>query len=474
MGWTPAQIIEATGAHPGGPAARELTSISTDTRSIAPGALFIALRGPRHDGHDFAAEALRRGAQAVLVERVPPDVGAADALVVPDTLRALGDLAAWTRRRHPVRVAAITGSNGKTTTKEMLASICEHVEWRPPRTRVLKTAGTENNLIGVPLTLLRLAGDEAVAVLEMGMNAPGEIARLTQIASPDVGVITNIGPAHLEGLGSVAGVAAAKGELFAGMSPRATIVVNVADEWVRRVASGFSGRRVEIGPGCEVEALNVTDLGFDGTVFDLRLAGEIVPVRLSIPGAHMVSNALAAAGAAHALGVAGEAIRAGLEAVTPPPMRMQVRRLANGVTIVNDAYNANPASMEAALRFITRRAGPAVAVLGEMRELGAEAAALHRQVGKVAAECGVRLLVAVGEHAEDVARGALAGGMAAADVQVCGDPATAAAAVIAAWRAGDAVLVKGSRGAADDPLVQERGARMAEVVRLLEEAGSRP
>lgn len=474
MGWTPAQIVEATGAHPGGPVAAELTSVSTDTRSIVPGALFVALRGPRHDGHDFAAEALQRGAGAVLVERVPPGVAAAAALIVPDTLRALGDLAAWTRRRHPVRVAAITGSNGKTTTKEMLASICEKAEWPFPRTRILKTAGTENNLIGVPLTLLRLTGEEAVAVLEMGMNAPGEIARLTQIAAPDVGLITNIGPAHLEGVGSIAGVAAAKGELFAGMSPRATIVVNTADPWVRRVAAEFSGRRVEIGPGGEIEALNVTDLGFDGAAFDLRLAGDTVPVRLRIPGAHMVHNALAAAGAAYALGLASEAIRAGLETATAPPMRMAVLGLANGVTVVNDAYNANPASMEAALRFVTGRGRPAVAVLGDMRELGAEAAAHHWQVGKVAAECGVRLLVAVGEHAKDIAQGARAGGMARADVHVCADPAAAAAEVIAAWRPGDTVLVKGSRGAADDPLVQRCGARMAEVVRLLEEAGGRP
>jgi UDP-N-acetylmuramoyl-tripeptide--D-alanyl-D-alanine ligase len=383
-------------------------------------------------------------------------------------------LAAYTRRRFSLPVVAITGSNGKTTTKEMIASICERAAWRPPHTKVLKTVGTENNLIGVPLTLLRLTGDEAVAVLEMGMNAPGEIARLTEIAAPDVGVITNVGPAHLEGLGSIAGVAAAKGELFAGMSAQATIVVNAEDEWVQRIAAGFAGRRIKFGRGCEIEALQITSLDFEGTSFTLRLGADAIPVRLHIPGEHMVKNSLAAAAVAHALGVDGNAIRAGLEAVSAPPMRMQVRRLASGVTVVNDAYNANPASMEAALRFVTQQGNRAFAVLGEMRELGAQSASLHRQVGKVAAESGVHLLVAVGEHAASIADGAVAAGMASARVIVCDDPASAAAAVIAVWRPGDTVLVKGSRGATDDPLVQLRGARMAEVVRLLEEAGSRP
>src|SRR5262249_11180935 len=228
-------------------------AVHTDSRRAAPGSLFVALRGVRHDGHAFAAAALRAGAAAALVDHVPAGVDPRRALVVRDTLGALGDLAAYTRRRWGGHVAAITGSNGKTTTKEMVAAICEvatargfkgsrvqgfeqdvSLEPSNPRTlgpSVLKTHANENNLIGLPLTLLRLAGDEAVAVLEMGMNAAGEIARLTAIANPDIGLITNVGPAHLEGLGSVAGVAAAKGELIDGLRPNATAVVNMDDEW---------------------------------------------------------------------------------------------------------------------------------------------------------------------------------------------------------------------------------------------------
>ena len=474
MGWTLAEITEATRArgHASGSATFEV--VSTDSRRVPAGSLFVALRGPYHDGHDFAAEALRQGAAAAVVERVPGGIDARAVLVVPDTLRALGDLAAWTRRRLPVRVVAITGSNGKTTTKEMVATICEHAVWPAPRTKVLKTVGTENNLIGVPLTLLRLRGDEAVAVLEMGMNAPGEIARLTEIAQPDVGVVTNVGPAHLEGLGSVAGVAAAKGELFAGMSADATIAINADDEWVTRIGAGYRGRRIEFGRGREVEARRIRDLGFEGIAFDLCIAGEATSVCLRMPGAHNVTNALAAAAVAHALGITPDTIRAGLEAAAPPAMRMQVLRLANGTIILNDGYNANPASMEAALRFITQRPERVLAVFGEMRELGGESAALHEGIGRLAAERGVQLLVAVGVEAEAIARGARAAGMPPERVYTCADPAGAAALVAARWRPGDAVLVKGSRGAADDPVVRARGSRMAEVVRLLEEAGGRP
>jgi UDP-N-acetylmuramoyl-tripeptide--D-alanyl-D-alanine ligase len=473
-------------------------AVSTDSRRAAPGTLFVALRGARHDGHDFAAEALRSGAAAVLVERVPDGVDPRRALTVRDTLRALGDLAAYTRQRWGGRVAAITGSNGKTTTKEMLAAICavegpglrgskgskssplasnpRVLEASNPGERrgggVLKTHGNENNLIGLPLTLLRLSGDEAVAVLEMGMNAPGEIARLTEIAVPDVGLITNVGPAHLEGLGSIAGVAAAKGELFAGMRAQAQIAVNMDDAWVVRVAAAFPGRRIEFGDGREVAASAVDDRGFDGLAFTLHVGARRAPVRLRLAGRHNVQNALGAAAVAHALGIDVDAIAAGLAAAEPPKMRMQVVRLANGVTVVNDAYNANPASAEAALDALARTPGRAIAVLGEMRELGSDSEALHRQVGAYAAACGVRWLLAVGPQAEALAAGARA---AATDIEVtvCADAASAAALLLARWQAGDAILVKGSRGPDSEDGVRRYGARMAEVAARLEAAGGR-
>jgi UDP-N-acetylmuramoyl-tripeptide--D-alanyl-D-alanine ligase len=486
MVWTGQEIMTATAAagDAAGVAGMVCEAVSTDSRRAAPGVLFVALRGARHDGHDFAAEALRAGASAVLVERLAEGVDKRRALVVPDTLRALGDLAAYTRRRWGGRVVAITGSNGKTTTKEMLAAICErsslpreHLRERG-RVRigtgggVLKTQGNENNLIGLPLTLLRLAGDEAVAVLEMGMNAPGEIARLSAIAAPDVGLITNVGPAHLEGLGSIAGVAAAKGELFAAMDAAATIVVNMDDDWVARLAAGFRGRRIEFGSGRAVSASAIDDRGLHGVAFTLHVGARAAPVRLRMTGRHNVQNALAAAAAAHGLGVDLGRIAAGLAAAEPPKMRMQVIRLANGVTVVNDAYNANPASSEAALDAIARTPGRAIAVLGEMRELGAESAVLHRRVGAHAAACGVHWLLAVGPLAEEIAAGARAAGTGL-EVTVCDDAAGAAAVLIARWQPGDAILIKGSRGADDEDAVRRYGARMAEVAARLEAAGGR-
>lgn len=475
MGWTFQEIIDATGARRGAGEAAELRieSVATDSRRPLTGSLFVALRGVRHDGHDHVREALHRGAVAALVERLLADTDPARLLVVPDTLRGLGDLAARARQRTSLRVAAVTGSNGKTTTKEMIASICEQAFSSAGRSEVLKTIANENNLVGLPLTLLRLTGEEHVAVLEMGMNAPGEIARLTEIAAPDVGVITNVGPAHLEGLGSVAGVAAAKGELFAGMRPDATIAVNADDEWVARLAAGFPGRRIEFGEGREVQARAIRDFGLDGVGFDLIVGGRTARVRLRQPGSHNVYNALAAAAVTYALGVDVEVMARGLAAAEPPKMRMQVIRLANGVTVLNDGYNANPASTEAALRAVGRQGGRALAVLSEMRELGEHAAALHRRIGAVAARSGVHALIAVGEHAEHTAQGACEGGLSASAIHVCSDPGSAAEIVIRLWRPGDVVLLKGSRGPDDEDVVRLRGSRMAEVARRLEEAGGR-
>ena len=469
MVWTGEEIATATGAAASAATVATTTcgSVGTDSRRGVPGMLYVALRGPRHDGHDFAADAVQAGAVAVLVERVPAGVDPGCAFVVPDTLRALGDLAAYTRRRWGGRLAAITGSNGKTTSKDMLVAICEQAM---PHEAVLSTHANENNLIGLPLTLLRLAGGEAVAVLEMGMNARGEIARLTAIAEPDVGLITNVGPAHLEGLGSLDGVAAAKGELFAGLRPTASIAVNVEDERVVRLAAAFPGRHIRFGHGAEVSASAIDDRGFDGIAFQLHVGDRGAAVRLRMAGRHNVHNALGAAAVAHGLGIDVAAIAAGLTAAQPPKMRLQVVRLANGVTLVNDAYNANPASTEAALDAIARTDGRAIAVLGEMRELGPESAALHRRVGAYAAGCGVHWLLAVGPQAEEIAAGARAAGTDL-EVTVCDEAADAAALLLARWQRGDAILVKGSRGPDGEEGVRRYGARMAEVAARLEAAG---
>ncbi len=454
--WTLADAVRATGATVTrtGRAAR-FTRITTDTRALAGGELFVALRGERHDAHDFVADAVRAGAAGLLVARdVAPPAGA-DVVVlrVSDTLRALQDAAADLRRRVAPRVLAITGSNGKTTTKEMLAAILAAAAGPA---HVLKTRGNLNNLIGVPLTLLGLGGDETFAVIEMGMNAPGEIRRLTEIADPDVGVITNVGPAHLEGLGSVAGVARAKGELFATLRREAVAVANADDAHVRALGDAFPGRVVRFGSGADVTAEDVRCDARGAAAFRLGVAGRTTDVALQIPGRHNVANALAAAAAAFAVGVDLAAMRAGLAAAVPVGSRMRVVSLSNGVTVVDDSYNANPASMAAALQSLaeapaTRR----IAVLGDMLELGAASAEQHRAVGTLAGTLGLAALHLYGDFAADAAAGA-ARGMPAAAIHVHATHAALAAALAPELRAGDWVLVKGSRGQ-----------RMEEVVRLL-------
>jgi len=454
--WALDEVVRATGARMmrHGRAER-FSRVTTDTRTLAPGDCFVALAGEHHDAHRFAAEAVAAGATGLVVARAVELPAEADVTVlqVADTLRALQDLAADLRRRVAPCVLAITGSNGKTTTKEMLAAILEHAG---DPARVRKTHGNLNNLIGVPLTLLGLAGDETHAVIEMGMNAPGEIRRLTEIADPDVGLITNVGPAHLEGLGSVEGVARAKGELFATMRPSATVIVNAEDRHVAALGAAFPGRRVAFGAGTDISAEDVTCDARGAAAFRLRLADATIDVRLQIPGRHNVLNALAAAAAAWAVGIGPEAISAGLGAATSVGARMRVVTLANGVTLVDDSYNANPASVAAALRSLaeapaTRR----IAVLGDMLELGSASAEQHRAVGALAGTLGLAALYLHGDFARDTAAGAAAG-MAAHAIHVAANHAAIASALAAEARAGDWVLVKGSRGQ-----------RMEEVVRLL-------
>ena len=462
-----AEVLTATGGELATLGAwTRFSGVTTDTRVLRAGDLFVAIRGDTHDGHEFLAEAAHQGAGAVVVEpahaHATPGCGV---IVVRDTLAALGDLAVFHRRRHDLRVVAVTGSNGKTTTKEMLAAILERAVGAE---RVLRTMGTQNNLVGLPLTLLRLGGAECIAILEAGMNGPGEIWRLAQIAEPDVGVITCVSPAHLEGLGSIHGVAEAKAELYRRLRPSATAVVNADDPLVRTAAQVFPGRKIPFGTtaegGVAVGARAIVDHGLEGTEFQLVVERHEVPVRLAVPGRHNVTNALAAAAAAHALGVEIADVQAGLEAFQPPGMRMEVTQLPSGVTVLNDAYNANPASMAAALRTLAAsRSRRRLAVLGAMRELGAHAAAAHRELGAEAAAAGLDALFLLGENAEDVRAGAEAAGMPADRITVAHDHQELAARLRAACRSGDLVLLKGSRGAA-----------MEEVLRLLGAVEPRP
>ncbi len=458
MTWTVEDVIDATGGQTVMPLATRLSAVCTDTRNILPSSLFVALHGDTHDGHRFVGAALDQGALVALVDA---DTKESRTIRVRDTLRALGDLAAWARRRMDARVVGLTGSAGKTTTKELIASVCAQADGVGSQ-RVHKTEGNFNNLIGLPLTVLQARGDEAVLVLEMGMNRPGEIARLTEIADPDFALITNVGLAHLEGVGgTIAGVAAAKGELFVGVRADTTLLVNLDDPWVRRLAEGFAGRSIGYGDGGIVQAHGVADRGIDGLSFDLWIDGEVLRVHSPLVGAHNVTNALAAAAVGHAMGIRIGAIGRGIEQVAGVLMRMQVLRLKNGVTVINDAYNANPSSVEAALQTLRQCPGRAVVVFGEMKELGVESERAHRIVGERAAALGIHRLLLLGEATRATAAAACAAGMTPAQVYQGVDHADVAAELMRHWRASDTFLVKGSHSM-----------HMEEVVRLLEAAGN--
>ncbi len=449
--WTLDDVLEATGGEllaNGGE--QGFAGISTDSRSLRPGDLFVALTGEQFDGHQFVEQAVSRGATGVIV--AAKEIGAIDisglqvvVVGVADTLRAFGDLAAFRRRHYPIPMVAITGSNGKTTTKEMVAAILSQ-SWK-----VLKNQGTFNNLVGLPLTLLQLNNTHQAAVVEMGMNQPGEIERLTEIVRPDVGLITNIQPAHLEGLGSLAGIQAAKGELFRGMAATKTIVVNRDDPKVLDLASSFPGRHVGFstaGAATDVALDRIVAMDENGSRFLLKLAEEIQEIHLPVLGRHHITNAVAAAAVAWSLSLPAHTIGSALVNFRPVDKRMEVLHLSGEVHIINDTYNANPGSMAAALETLmqVKKEGRAFAVLGDMLELGEGSAALHRQVGGIAAKEGVDHLLAMGAQSSHLLAGAAEAGMSNDRLTQASDHQEIALQVRSLLTAGDWVLVKGSRG----------------------------
>ena len=425
--------------------------ISTDSRQVDKDGVFVALRGEVRDGHVFVPEVVRRGGGCLVVQRSVAGPQRVSVIRVRDTLKALGDIAHFHRQKLAPRVLAITGSNGKTTTKEMLFSILQRarLEDRPLRGKVLKTEGNYNNLVGLPLTLLRLRGKERAVVVELGTNCPGEIRRLTAIANPDLALITSVASAHLSGLGTLAGVAREKGAIFRGLDPRGTAVVNLDDGRVVRQSRSFPGRVVTYGTGGLVRGEDPEMLSGGRLRFNLRVGRVREPVRLRLCGMHNVRNAVGAAAMAHAFGADVGAIRTGLEAVRPVAMRMQVERWA-GIGVINDAYNANPASMEAALATLKAIPGRGrrVAVLGDMLEMGAGETDCHRQLGETAAGSGLDALYLLGRFARDTRQGALGAGMDRAVVRVARTHGKLASELRAVLRKGDWVLIKGSRGSA--------------------------
>ncbi len=424
--------------------------VSTDSRTCQAGELFIPLSGERHDGHDYIPKALTRGARGVLVERRDTagcaSLGlpkAVTVISVPDTLAALGDLAAAWRRRFELPVVGITGSCGKTTTKEMIAQVLAG------SFKVLKNRLNLNNLIGMPLTLLELAGTHEAAVVEMGMNAFGEINRLTRIASPTLGVLTNVHPAHTEGVGDVAGVARAKGELVGALNHGTRLVYNADDPWLARLADGFRGPALGFGlaPGAALRATGRLLRGASGQQAYLHFQGHSWTLNLRVTGLHMLYNALAATAVGLALGLAPEATARALAAFQPIHRRSQVLTLNSGAYLLNDCYNANPGSMAMALRTLRELCGRgrAAAALGDMLELGNGAAQAHRDLGRLAVEAGLSLLVTYGNFREEVAAGAREAGLSPASILPVASRAEGALALKEFLRPGDWLLVKGSR-----------------------------
>lgn len=429
--------------------------LSTDSRKAGPGDLFWALKGERYDGHDFVQKALRSGASGIVVcETYLPRLEAQlkpgrtqdlPAIVsVEDTLKALGDLARWWRNQYHVFVVAVTGSAGKTTTKEMCACILEQ------GATVLRSQGNFNNLIGVPLTLLRLSPGVSLAVLELGMNRPGEIARLTQISDPDLGVITNVGKVHLEGLGSVEQVARAKMELIEESSPGTDMVVNGDDRLLMNAARRLRQDLFTFGmrPHNDVYAGEVQEDTIEGVSFVLHHREGSWPVNLNIPGRHNVENALAAAAVGFALGVGPEQVVNGLEKFPGIKGRFTIERLPCGVIMIDDTYNSNPGALRVTLKTgksLVPKGGRFLVALGDMLELGDAAAMEHEAAGRLVAGMGAATLVVLGDHARDIIQGAKEAGFSEKHIAAVETHEQMVEVLTRTAREGDIVFFKASR-----------------------------
>lgn len=387
--WTRGEV------HPASAAGTACHSVSTDTRNLQPGALFVALRGDRFDGHGFLEAASEAGAAAALVDTADRDCSLPQ-VCVADTLLALGELGRENRLQSPARLIGVTGSSGKTTVKEILAAILCH------EGKTLATEGNLNNHIGVPLTLMRLAPEHRFGVIEMGASAVGEIAYTVGLAQPSVALITNAGEAHLEGFGSYQNIVLAKGEIIEGVPADGTVVLNADDpacaDWVRRAGK----RRVVTvsaqGNDADLRCLSAKVIG-NGYELEVAVGPDRVEsMTLALPGEHNISNALLAMAAAMAAGAALESVRAGLAEVRGAAGRLQIEALNDRITLIDDSYNANPTSMKAALRVLAGMGGRRYGVLGPMAELGCDSRSMHVSVGEAARDLGIERLLLVGDE----------------------------------------------------------------------------
>lgn len=424
-------VAQTLGAVPPADSGAIITGVSTDTRTLQPGDLFVALKGPNFDGSEFVAPAFERGAAAAISTQ-PSDAG--PTIVVEDTLAALQAIAAAHRNAHDARVIAITGSCGKTSVKDYISALLE------TRYNVISTQGNLNNEIGCPLTLLRIDDDTDIAIVEMGANHKGEIARLCELARPDESLITMIAPAHLEGFGSIDDVAEAKGEIAAGLNEGGVFYANLDDQRCKKIASQHSGEVVGIGEGGAVYLRNCAPAGDgDGLILDIVPVGTL---QLPLATPALATNVLisVATGLRHGI----EDFEGPLRAVMQSRGRIK-RTIVGPYTVLDDSYNANPASMRAAIDALSRLAqAPKIAALGEMLELGSDAARYHRELGKQAGAAGISILIAKGPNANETIEGARTSGVEFAEA--IEDHAEIARAIREHAADGGSVLVKGSRG----------------------------
>ena len=437
------QLSEATqvlSARQSGPNA-EFSGVSTDSRSLEKGNLFVALRGPNFDGHAFLDQAWDRGAAAAAVSQ--PVETTIPYLSVPDTRLALGELAHHWRKRFSLPVIGVTGSNGKTTVKELCAAILGC------RGQVLVTKGNLNNEIGVPLTLFRLGPADQFTIIELGANHPGEIANLAAIAHPTIGIITNAAAAHLQGFGSLEGVARSKGELLLGLASDGVAVINADDPFAPLWKELAGSRSIQtFGMSRSADVWGEWQPGSAGNHLHISVGGEETKVTLSLPGRHNALNALAAAAACIVAGATLEEVKQGLQSVQPLGGRLCIHKLPAEVTVIDDTYNANPSSLQAALQVLAESSGDRWLVLGDMGELGEDALEFHRQAARSARAAGVTRLYALGELAAEAAAVFGKGGRAFSE------STSLLAELQTDLRPGVALLVKGSRAMAMERVLQ--------------------
>jgi|AGTN01.2.fsa_nt_gi UDP-N-acetylmuramoyl-tripeptide--D-alanyl-D-alanine ligase len=436
--FTLGQALKACGGQYSGDGEKlnaDISGVTIDSRDAGPGALFVAIRGERFDGHDFIEAAFAAGAACCVSER-PPESGG-PCILVPSTLDAFQAIAAFYRSLFPIPVVGISGSVGKTTTKELLAGVLAQ------KYRVLKNEGNLNNQTGVPITVFKLEPCHEAAVIEMGMNHFGEIRNLARIVRPKICVITNIGEAHIEFLGSREGILQAKTEMLEFMEPGGHIVVNGDDPLLAPLASRYSNV-ITIGFRDHnlARAEEIVDLGLRGTRFTVRYKGKRFPVYVPCPGVHMVLNALTALVVGALLGISEDQIQAGIIGYKPISGRMHMVEAA-GITVINDAYNANPSSMAASLGILAKAEGRKVCILGDMFELGDGEARYHHDIGRYAADVGINCILCVGRLAGIICEGAREKG---ADARHFADKEQLLSALPSLIKPKDTVLVKASHG----------------------------